>query len=245
LRLHSSNYATTRIRKYEVTKTKPPACIFAGGRLFYVKSFYFFLRLIKPAAMDPKPNRPRSGSGEAVCGNFCPASAVVAALLSAGAAFWSAVALAAGAAFWSVPGVVLAGGFCAVVEGAAVALCSVVLGAAALEAAAFWSVVLGAGAVLLGAAALSVVLGVLGVCAGGFTGALALSEDEPAGLLVVAAGAFALFGSVVGVWLDGVVEAAFWSEDVLGAAELEALLLGAAVVAASEAAGDAAPELEA
>jgi len=230
-------------------QNRPHAFSQAGG-CSTLRIFYFFLRLIKPAAMDPKPNRPRSGSGEAVCGSFCPASAVVAALLSAGAAFWSAVALAAGAAFWSVPGVVLAGGFCAVVEGAAVALCSVVLGAAALEAAAFWSVVLGAaevaGAVLLGAAALSVVLGVLGVCAGGFTGALALSEDEPAGLLVVAAGAFALFGSVVGVWLDGVVEAAFWSEDVLGAAELEALLLlGAAVVAASEAAGDAAPELEA
>jgi len=119
----------------------------------------------------------------------------------------------------------------------------VVLGAAVLEAAAFWSVVLGAaevaGAVLLGAAALSVVLGVLGVCAGGFTGALALSEDAPAGLLVVAAGAFALFGSVVGVWLDALVEAALWSEeDVVGAAALEA--------AASAAAGAAAaPELEA
>jgi glutamine amidotransferase-like uncharacterized protein len=32
----------------------------------------------------------------------------------------------------------------------------------------------------------------LGVCAGGFTGALALSEDAPAGLFVVAAGALAL-----------------------------------------------------
>jgi len=84
-------------------------------------------------------------------------------------------------------------------------------GAAVLEAAAFWSVVLGAaevGAVLLAAAALSVMLGALGVCAGGFTGALALSEDAPAGLLVVAAGAFALFWSVVGVWLDAFVEAA-------------------------------------
>lgn len=58
----------------------------------------------------------------------------------------------------------------------------VVAGAVLLEAAAFWSVL-------------------LGVCAGGFTGALALSEDAPAGLVVVAAGAFALFASVVGVWL--------------------------------------------
>jgi len=32
----------------------------------------------------------------------------------------------------------------------------------------------------------------LGVWAGGFTGALALSEEAPAGLLVVAAGAFAV-----------------------------------------------------
>ena len=61
----------------------------------------------------------------------------------------------------------------------------VVAGAVVLEAAAFWSVL----------------LGVLGVCAGGFTGALALSEDAPAGLVVVAAGALALFASVVGVWL--------------------------------------------
>ena len=54
----------------------------------------------------------------------------------------------------------------------------VLLGAAVLEAAAFWSAgaVVVAGAVLLVAAALwSVVLGALGVCAGGFTGALALS----------------------------------------------------------------------
>ena len=59
-----------------------------------------------------------------------------------------------------------------------------------------------AGAVLLVAAAFwSVLLGVLGVCAGGFTGALALSEAAPAGLSVVAAGALALFVSVVGVWL--------------------------------------------
>jgi hypothetical protein len=34
--------------------------------------------------------------------------------------------------------------------------------------------------------------------AGGFTGALALSEAAPAGLFVVAAGAFALFGSAAG-----------------------------------------------
>jgi hypothetical protein len=42
---------------------------------------------------------------------------------------------------------------------------------------------------------------VLEVVAGGFTGALALSEAAPAGLLVVAAGALALVVSVVGVWL--------------------------------------------
>jgi hypothetical protein len=58
------------------------------------------------------------------------------------------------------------------------------------------------------------VLGVLGVCAGGFTGALALSEDAPAGLLVVAAGAFALFGSVAGAVVLAGVEA-LWSGVVL------------------------------
>jgi hypothetical protein len=46
----------------------------------------------------------------------------------------------------------------------------------------------------------------LGVCADGFTGALALSEDAPAGLLVVAAGAFALLEGVL------LAEEAFWSE---------------------------------
>jgi hypothetical protein len=86
-----------------------------------------------------------------------------------------------------------------------------------------------AGAVLLLAAAAfwSVLLGVLGVCAGGFTGALALSEDAPAGLVVVAAGAFALFVSVVGVWLlpeatGGLLLAALWSAELDGAAELAA-----------------------
>jgi hypothetical protein len=84
---------------------------------------YFFLRLIKPAAMEPNPSRPSSGSGEAVWGSFCPAfafwsaAAVLSAAveflsLSAEVALWSAaVALLAGAAFWSVPVVLLAGGF--------------------------------------------------------------------------------------------------------------------------------------
>ena len=85
-----------------------------------------------------------------------------------------------------------------------------------------------AGAVLLEAAALwSVLLGVLGVCAGGFTGALALSEDAPAGLVVVAAGALALLVLVVGVWLlpeatGGLLLAALWSAELDGAAELAA-----------------------
>jgi len=105
----------------------------------------------------------------------------------------------------------------------------VLLGAAVLEAA-FWSAgaVVVAGAVLLEAAALwSVLLGVLGVCAGGFTGALALSEDAPAGLVVVAAGALALLVLVVGVWLlpeatGGLLLAALWSAELDGAAELAA-----------------------
>jgi hypothetical protein len=84
---------------------------------------YFFLRLKKPAAMDPSPSKPSSGSGEAVWGSFWPAfafwsaAAVLSAAveflsLSAEVALWSAaVALLAGAAFWSVPVVLVAGGF--------------------------------------------------------------------------------------------------------------------------------------
>ena len=80
--------------------------------------------------------------------------------MSVEVAFWSAaVALLAGAAFWSAGAVAGA----AVLEAAAFwsAGAVVVAGAAVLEAAAFWSVE-------------------LGVCAGGFTGALALSPCEGA-----------------------------------------------------------------
>lgn len=73
---------------------------------------------------------------------------------------------------------------------------------------------------------------VLGLCAGGFTGALWLSPCAPAWVvLVVAAGAFALLASVVGVWLLPVaaggllLEAALWS-----------VLLGVAVLLVLEAA---------
>jgi hypothetical protein len=64
------------------------------------------------------------------------------------------------------------------------------------------------------------------VLAGGFTGALALSEAAPAGLLVVAAGAFALFGSV-DVDDEGVLAAveALWSDDVLAGGFTGALAL--------------------
>jgi hypothetical protein len=93
--------------------------------------------------------------------------------------------------------------------------------------AAVWSAgaVVVAGAVLLLAAAFWSVL--LGVCAGGFTGALALSPALPEGLLVVAAGAFALFASVVGVWLlpeatGGLLLAALWSVELAGAVVLVA-----------------------
>jgi hypothetical protein len=48
----------------------------------------------------------------------------------------------------------------------------------------------------------------LGVCAGGFTGALALSEDAPAGLFVVAAGAFA-FTSAAGAAVAAPIFAAW------------------------------------
>jgi len=98
----------------------------------------------------------------------------------------------------------------------------VVAGAVVLEAAAFWSVL-------------------LGVCAGGFTGALALSPAAPAEVVVVvAAGAFALFASVVGVWLlpeatGGLLLAALWSEELAGAV----VLVAAADEAAEESDGAA------
>lgn len=102
---------------------------------------------------------------------------------------------------------------------------ALVLGVVLLEAVELWSVELGGvvlGAVLLEAVELWSV--VLGVCAGGFTGELALSLDAPAGFDVVAAGALALFVSVVGVWLLPVVTGVLllavllWSGEVLDAA---------------------------
>ena len=101
---------------------------------------------------------------------------------------------------------------------------ALVLGVVLLEAVELWSVELGGvvlGAVLLEAVELWSV--VLGVCAGGFTGELALSLDAPAGFDVVAAGALALFVSVVGVWLLPVVTGVLllavllWSIEVLDA----------------------------
>jgi hypothetical protein len=187
---------------------------------------YFFLRLKKPAAKEPNPSKPSNGSGEAVWGSFCPASAFAFALWSAAGAWsaavaflslsedvalWSAAAaLLAGAAFWSVPVVLLAGGFWAVVleaaafwsvlvllEGAALAL----LGVVVLEAA-LWSVVLVLEVDVLGAVALEAAAfwsAELVPVAGGFTGALALSPCAGAWVvLVVAAGALALLVSVVG-----------------------------------------------
>jgi hypothetical protein len=176
---------------------------------------YFFLRPRKPAAMEPNPSKPSSGSGEAVWGSFWPAFAFwsAAAVLSAAVAFLS-LSLSAEVALWSAAAALLAG-------------------------AAFWSAgaVVVAGAVLLAAAFWSVLLG---VCAGGFTGALALSPALPAGLLVVAAGAFALFASVVGVWLlpeatDGLLLAALWSVELAGAV----VLVAAADEAAEESDGAA------
>jgi len=109
-----------------------------------------------------------------------------------------------------------------------VELWSAVLGVVLLEAVELWSVELGGvvlGAVLLEALeAVELWSVVLGVCAGGFTGELALSLDAPAGFDVVAAGALALFVSVVGVWLLPVVTGVLllavllWSGEVLDAA---------------------------
>jgi hypothetical protein len=139
------------------------------------------------------------------------------------------VVLLAAAELWSglVLGVVLLE---AVEPGAVevVELWSAVLGVVLLEAVELWSVELGGvvlGAVLLEALeAVELWSVVLGVCAGGFTGELALSLDAPAGFDVVAAGALALFVSVVGVWLLPVVTGVLllavllWSGEVLDAA---------------------------
>lgn len=105
-----------------------------------------------------------------------------------------------------------------------------------LEAAELWSGLV-LGVVLLEAVELWSVE--LGVCAGGFTGALALSPADPAGFDVVAAGALALFASVVGVWLlpevtGGLLLAALlWSGDVLDAAAPVAAPAAAPVAAPS------------
>lgn len=143
-------------------------------------------------------------------------------------ALWSAVAAGAvvleAAALWSAAGAV------------------VVAGAVVLEPAALWSVagavVVVAGAAVLEAAALwSVVDEVLGVVAGGFTGALALSEPAAAGLVeVVAAAALALLVSVVGVWLlPGVtgVLLAFWFDALVEEVADWSVAAGAAVLEAS------------
>jgi hypothetical protein len=190
--------------------------------------------------MEPNPSKPSNGSGEAVWGSFWPAFAFAlwsAAVEFLSVAFWSAaVALLEGVAFCSFPVVLLAGGFWAAVELEAAFWSVVLLGevvlvegfwaAVVLEAAELWSVVLVLdvvellGAVLLAAALWSVELG---VCAGGFTGALALSLWAGAWVvLVAAAGALAFVVSVVGAWaLPGAAgvlllaevegEAALWS----------------------------------
>lgn len=111
--------------------------------------------------------------------------------------------------------------------------------------AALWSVVLVLEVEVLGAAALEAValwLAELVPCAGGFTGALALSPCVGAWVvLVVAAGALALLVSVVGACAlpagAGVVllaevegEAELWSLADAGAEAVEALEAGAAAL---------------
>lgn len=62
---------------------------------------------------EPIPSNPSNGNGEAVWGSFWSALEFWSELF---ALLWSALVLPAEAAFWSLdPGVVLAGGFCAVV----------------------------------------------------------------------------------------------------------------------------------
>ena len=118
---------------------------------------YFFRRVTKPAARDPKPRSPSKGSGEAVCGRlpaalFCAVSVPALALAPLSALLWPAAAPLL--ALVSVP--VLA----------AVALLSVLLGFWP-DAVALWSALwLPLMPLLVAAAELSVVaLGVLGVLA--------------------------------------------------------------------------------
>jgi hypothetical protein len=174
---------------------------------------YFFLRPKKPAAKEPNPSKPSNGSGEAVCGSFCPAFAFWSAawvlsaaveFLSAEVEFWSAaVALLEGVAFWSVPVVLLAGGFCAVVVLEAAAFWSVLVvleGAVVLEAAAFWSavVLLEGAAVALDAVELWSVVLVL--------------EVDVLGAVVLEAAAFWSVEVAGGVVLEA---AAFWSVELV------------------------------
>jgi hypothetical protein len=56
-------------------KENCPHALHTGSYLVNEQS-YFFLRLKKPAAIDPNPSRLNSGSGEAVCGSFFPAAAL-------------------------------------------------------------------------------------------------------------------------------------------------------------------------
>jgi hypothetical protein len=210
-------------------------------------------------------------------------SAVVLEALLLEEAFWSAVLLLGvvveEAAFWSVELGVVELELGLVLELGLAAFWSVlVLVVLLVEDAALWSVLLVAGGLLTGALALSlcppaglvvVAAGALLVleeeaafwsveegvvpCAGGFTGALALSPWVGAWVvLVVAAGALALLVSLVGACaLPGVTgvlpvleEAALWSEELPVVEVVEAALWSVLVLEAA-APIEPAPELEA
>jgi hypothetical protein len=248
---------------------------------------YFFLRPKKPAAKEPNPSKPSNGSGEAVWGSFWPefafafwsaAEALSAAVefLSVEVALWSAavVLLVEGvveleaAAFWSVllGVVVLVEGLWAAVELAAAFWSALVLlGEVVLLVEALWSVVLVLEVVeLLGALVLEAALWSveLGVCAGGFTGALALSPCVGAwAVLLAAAGVLAFVVSVVGacalpagtgvlLLVEVEAEAALWSVELAEAGDdaLDVVEAGADALEADWSAAEvpaAAPDPEA
>jgi hypothetical protein len=211
-------------------------------------------------------------------------SAVVLEALLLEEAFWSAVLLLGvvveEAAFWSVELGVVELELGLVLELGLAAFWSVlVLVVLLVEDAALWSVLLLAGGLLTGALALSlcppaglvvVAAGALLVleeeaafwsveegvvpCAGGFTGALALSPWVGAWVvLVVAAGALALLVSLVGACaLPGVTgvlpvleEAALWSEELPVVEVVEEAALWSVLVLEAAAPIEPAPELEA
>ena len=153
---------------------------------------YFFLRPKKPAAKEPNPSKPSNGSGEAVWGSFCPRlhSGQPRSLIGCGGTLVSrssALVSGSGAAGRSCILVSSGGGAGRrILSGRGAGSSGALIGRAGSGGAGSSCILVSrsSGSGRSGAAGSSRVLvsaGVLGVCAGGFTGALALSVRAPAG----------------------------------------------------------------